>query len=75
MVFAGKSTLYETMLALFAGTKRLNTDEIPRRNGSNWRKFVDNFKAMHEELVQLRLALAQGESVHVGTTLAGQGKS
>lgn len=72
---AGKSTLYRTRPELFAHSKRLNADEILQAMGGNWRKDRDNFKAMREEIKQLHAALDYGQSIHVETTLAGQGKA
>lgn len=72
---AGKSTLYCTRPELFAHSKRLNADEILQAIGGNWRKDRDNFKAMREEIKQLHAALDYGQSIHVETTLAGQGKA
>ncbi|MPQ38689.1 AAA family ATPase [Lactobacillus plantarum] len=72
---AGKSTLYRTRPNLFVHSKRLNADEILQKMGGDWRKNRDNFKAMREEIKQLHAALDHGQSIHVETTLAGQGKA
>lgn len=72
---AGKSTLYRARPELFTDTKRLNADEILQQMGGDWRKNSDNFKAMRLEVKQLHEALANRESVHVETTLAGHAKS
>lgn len=72
---AGKSTLYDTRPTLFDKTKRINADEILKQRGGDWRKDRDNFKAMREEIKQLHAALDHGQSIHVETTLAGQGKA
>lgn len=66
--------MYRTRPELFANSKRLNTDEILQAMGGDWRKDRDNFKAMREEIKQLHAALDHGQSIHVETTLAGQGK-
>ena len=72
---AGKSTLYRARPELFTHSKRLNTDEILQKMGGDWHKDRDNFKAMREEIKQLHAALDTGQSIHVETTLAGQGKA
>ena len=72
---AGKSTLYRARPELFTHSKRLNTDEILQKMGGDWHKDWDNFKAMREEIKQLHAALDTGQSIHVETTLAGQGKA
>lgn len=66
--------MYRTRPEFFANSKRLNTDEILQAMGGDWRKDRDNFKAMREEIKQLHAALDHGQSIHVETTLAGQGK-
>ncbi len=72
---AGKSTLYRARPELFTHTKRLNADEILQKMGGDWHKDRDNFRAMREEIKQLHAALDSGQSIHVETTLAGQGKA
>lgn len=72
---AGKSTLYQTTPELFLNTKRLNADEILRANGGDWRSLKDNLSAMHQEVKLLHHALAQRQSVHIETTLAGNGNT
>lgn len=72
---AGKSTLYRARPELFTHSKRLNADEILQKMGGDWRKDRDNFRAMREEIKQLHAALDTGQSIHVETTLAGQGKA
>lgn len=72
---AGKSTLYRVRPELFTHSKRLNADEILQKMGGDWHKDSDNFRAMREEIKQLHAALDTGQSIHVETTLAGQGKA
>ncbi len=72
---AGKSTLYRTDPGLFLKTIRLNADEILRANGGNWRKLKDNLVAMRQEVKLLHQALAQRQSIHIETTLAGNGNT
>ncbi|WP_415605370.1 hypothetical protein [Liquorilactobacillus mali] len=43
--------------------------------GGDWHKNRDNFRAMREEIKQLHAALNTGQSIHVETTLSGQGKA
>ena len=72
---AGKSTLYRARPELFTHSKRLNADEILQKMGGDWHKDRDNFRAMCEEIKQLHAALDTGQSIHVETTLSGQGKA
>ena len=72
---AGKSTLYRARPELFTYSKRLNADEILQKMGGDWHKDRDNFRAMREEIKQLHAALDTGQSIHVETTLSGQGKA
>lgn len=72
---AGKSTLCRTRPNLFVNSKRLNADEILQKMGGDWWKNSDNFKAMREEIKPLHAALDHGQSIHVETILAGQGKA
>ncbi|AUJ30983.1 ATPase (plasmid) [Liquorilactobacillus mali] len=43
--------------------------------GGDWHKERDNFRAMLEEIKQLHAALDTGQSIHIETTLAGQGRA
>lgn len=70
---AGKSTMYEMSPKMFEGTERLNADEILRASGGDWHNDADNFNAMRTEVVELHEALNKQKSVHVETTLAGNG--
>lgn len=72
---AGKSTLYRLQPELFHSTERINADEILQKMGGDWRKEIDNFRAMREEVKQLHDALNNFKSIHVETTLAGSGKA
>ncbi|GEO54724.1 ATPase [Lactiplantibacillus argentoratensis] len=72
---AGKSTLYRARPELFTPSKRLNADEILQKMGGDWHKDRDNVRAMCEEIKQLHAALDTRQSIHVETTLAGQGKA
>lgn len=46
-----------------------------QKMGGDWHKNRDNFRAMREEIKQLHAALNTGQSIHVETTLSGQGKA
>ncbi|BDR59497.1 ATPase [Xylocopilactobacillus apicola] len=72
---AGKSTLYGILPELFAGTKRINADEILQELGGDWRNPVDYIRAMREEGRRLHQALANKTSIHFETTLAGAVKA
>ncbi|MCT4486968.1 zeta toxin family protein [Levilactobacillus parabrevis] len=72
---AGKSTLYDSQPLLFKNTRRINADEILRQSGGNWRKTSDNFHAMRQELKEIHRALDVRESIHVETTLSGNGRT
>lgn len=68
---AGKSTLYSASPAIFAGTKRINADEILVQNRGDWRNSKDTFIAMREVLATIKAAIASNESFHWETTLSG----
>ncbi|MEY8736462.1 zeta toxin family protein [Lactobacillus sp. AN1001] len=70
----GKSTLYQAQKELFDNTKRINADEILQKFGGDWRSSIDNIKAMKSEVREIHSAIENGESFHVETTLAGNGK-
>lgn len=70
---AGKSTLYEVYPTLFGQTLRLNADEILRQLNGDWRVPKDNLAAMRIEVKKIRAALNTKKSLHVETTLAGNG--
>jgi len=72
---AGKSTLYQTHTNIFEKSKRINADEILKKNGGDWRNQTDNFKAMREEIRQIHEAFENKISIHVETTLSGTGKA
>jgi predicted ABC-type ATPase len=72
---AGKSTLFETQPGLFKASKRVNADEILRQQQGDWRKRADNFRAMRQELILLKQTIMSGKSLHVETTLAGNGRT
>lgn len=72
---AGKSSLYSLQPGIVKGTRRINADEILRQNHGDWHRPVDNFRAMRTELTEIKAALANQESIHVETTLAGNGKT
>lgn len=54
---AGKSSFYELESGLVKNTIRINADEILRRNNGNWHKQMDNFRAMRDELVEIKNSL------------------
>lgn len=72
---AGKSSLYSLQPGIVKGTRRINADEILRQNHGDWHRQMDSFRAMRTELTEIRVALANQESIHVETTLAGNGKT
>lgn len=53
----------------------IRLDEILLKMGGDWRKEIDNFKAMREEVKQLYDAINNCKSIHVETTLAGHAKT
>lgn len=72
---AGKSTLYLDNPELFGKIKRLNADEILRQQHGHWQKTADNLNALRRELKDIRTCIAQSQSFHMETTLAGNGKT
>ncbi|MFC6260913.1 zeta toxin family protein [Levilactobacillus fujinensis] len=70
---AGKTTLYTDNHELFANTHRINADEILQNQNGDWHNNTDNLRSMREELREIHDALAQGTSIHMETTLAGNG--
>lgn len=71
---AGKSTLYRAIPELFAGSQRVNADEILRKNGGDWRNVADNGRAMKEVIRTMDTNIQSGVSFHQETTLAGSTK-
>lgn len=71
---SGKSTFYDTFPDFFMDTKRINSDEILRSNGWDWRKMSDNMKAMREVIQLMNHAIENRISFHQETTLSGQGQ-
>lgn len=72
---AGKSSLYELQPHIVTGTQRINADEILKQNHGDWHRQMDNFRAMRDELSKINSAILQRKSVHIETTLAGNGKT
>jgi len=72
---AGKSTLFQAYPTVFKNTKRINADEILQKNHGDWRRISDNLTAMRESIIQTKLAFKNRESLHVETTLAGNGRT
>lgn len=72
---AGKSSLYHLQPNIVASTNRINADEILRRNHDDWRSPMANFHAMREELEIIKTSITQRLSIHVETTLSGNGKT
>jgi len=70
---AGKTTLYTDNHELFANTHRINADEILQNQNGDWHNNTDNLRSMREKLRKIHDALAQGTSIHMETTLAGNG--
>lgn len=72
---AGKSTLFLATPSYFAGTQRINADEILRSQAGDWRDSRAQLRAMRENIHQIKQALASHTSFHTETTLAGNGKT
>lgn len=72
---AGKSSLYHLQPNIVKNTKRINADEILQRNHGDWHNQMDNFRAMRDELTEIKSALINQESIHIETILAGNGKT
>ena len=72
---AGKSSLYQLQPNIVARTKRINADEIRQSNHGDWRNQMDNFRAMRQELTEIKSAISKKQAIHVETTLAGNGKT
>ncbi|MDK7351990.1 zeta toxin family protein [Rothia aeria] len=72
---AGKSSLYRVYPHLFYQTRRINADEQLQANNGDWRNPADAAKAMRDTLQDLQRSLADRESIHQETTLAGSAKS
>jgi len=70
---AGKTTLYTDNHELFTNTRRINADEILQQQDGDWNNTADNLRSMREELREIHDALGQGTSIHMETTLAGNG--
>jgi predicted ABC-type ATPase len=72
---AGKSTFYRLDLAkenpLLKDSTRVNSDEILRAQGGNWRNKNDQFSAGKETARKLNACLAGNSDFHRETTLAG----
>lgn len=54
---AGKSSLYHLQPNIVKNTKRINADEILQRNHGDWHNQMDNFRAMRDELTEIKSAL------------------
>ncbi|MCR5524407.1 MAG: zeta toxin family protein [Lactobacillus sp.] len=72
---AGKSTLYETDQDLFKNSKRINADEIAKKNNWDWRDSTSNYKALMKVHSELKHAMQLGQSINIETTLASSVKS
>lgn len=66
---AGKSTFYKQLQGFPA--RRVNSDEILRQNGGDWRNVSDQAKAMKEAVIRINDYLKRGISFNQETTLAG----
>jgi hypothetical protein len=60
---------------LFYQTRRINADEQLQANNGDWHNPADVAKAMRDTLQDLQRSLADRESIHQETTLAGSAKS
>lgn len=68
---AGKSTLYDLGAILPEKQKRINSDEILRKNKGDWESSRDQFKAMREAVEKIREYFECGISFNQETTLTG----
>ncbi|MCD8118326.1 MAG: zeta toxin family protein [Lachnospiraceae bacterium] len=68
---AGKTTLYKAAF-VDPGEKRVNSDEILKENGGDWKNQKDQFHAMKEAARRIRTYINQGISFNQETTLAGK---
>lgn len=66
---AGKSTLYKLYSDI--PQKRINSDEILRENGGDWRSSIDQANAMKEAVKRINDYFNRGISFNQETTLAG----
>lgn len=67
---AGKSTFYEGY-PMRGKEARVNSDEILRDSGGDWRSFADQSAAMREAIKRLRQYMDGGVSFNQETTLTG----
>ena len=67
---AGKSTLYATYK--YAPRERVNSDEILKENGGDWRNSTDQAKAMKEAVGRINEYFNKGVSFNQETTLTGR---
>lgn len=67
---AGKSTLFQTYPEIFMNTKRVNADEILRKNHGDWQNQKDNILAGRETVKKIQYNIANQISFHQETTLA-----
>lgn len=68
---AGKSTLYH-LYDTDKSEKRINSDEILKENGGDWRNISDQGKAMKEAVLQIKKCFQEGTSFNQETTLTGK---
>lgn len=66
----GKSTLFQTYPEIFMNTKRVNADEILRKNHGDWQNQKDNILAGRETVKKIQYNIANQISFHQETTLA-----
>lgn len=67
---AGKSTFYEGY-PMRGKEARINSDEILRDSGGDWRSFADQSSAMREAIKRLKQSMDGGVSFNQETTLTG----
>lgn len=68
---AGKSTLYLSMKEELSNQERVNSDEILKNFGGNWKNQEDQAKAMKEAIRKIKYCLDNKISFNQETTLTG----
>ena len=68
---AGKSTLYLSMEEELSNQERVNSDEILKNFGGNWKNQEDQAKAMKEAIRKIKFCLDNKISFNQETTLTG----
>lgn len=68
---AGKTTLYH-LYDTDKSEKRINSDEILKESGGDWKNSSDQGKAMKEAVLQTKKCFQEGVSFHQESTLTGK---